>query len=400
MTCNNVFIILVHYFPVGHTHCDIDQVFSRIAIYLLDKVVVTFQDLLDACKWALSGMDGWMKYTERITHFCNYKDTVEPFLVPQHLFTGITKFRAFRFLKVNGKCTFQVKSSILSRTDWHDFHYSVGESQDIAKHDIPLDRQWYESTPFVSYTIPALPKKDGKEVEYNALNMSIRMCSQRIKDHYDDDEHAEQVIADLCSEIDSWRVPQVFPFSWDMSIYLNPLKSIHAQNAVAIPQERQEDVDPEALRQAEQRLQAMETGAPLTLEDMSPGMMVITKAGEDPYNPPFWIAEVLKTFSDENSEHFGTVKVCWYATKVAKKKSIGAVDAKSYLHGPFMTLAVLTNSKRVSKGRELKRDSSYTDYIDVASVSFVFNRLTSYHKLPPKIIQSLIDDDEFPMCVA
>jgi hypothetical protein len=391
--------IFVHYFQVGHTHCDIDQLFSRIAIYLLDKVVITFQDLLDACKWALSGMDGWMKYTERITHFCNFKDTIEPFLVPPHAFTGITKFRAFRFLKQDRKCLFQAKASILSRGDWHDFHYSIGEPQQITKDDIALDKHWFETAHFVDYTVKALPKKDGKEVEYNALKMSIKMCSQRIKDHLDNDEYAEQVIAGLYSEIESWRYDQVFPGTWDLSIYLNPLKS--ASRSITIPLGVQPDVAPETLRQAEQRLQAMETGAPLTLADMSPGMMVITKTGEDPYNPPFWIAEVLKTFADENHEHFGEVKVCWYATKVAKKKKkIGAVNAKTYLNGPFLTMAVVSNSKRIAKGRELQRANSYTDYIDVDSISYVFNRLTSLHKLPPKIVQSLIDDDELPLCVA
>jgi hypothetical protein len=85
--------VLVYYFQVGHTHCDIDQIWSRVAIYLIDKVIITFQDLLDAVKMALSGMDGWVKHAERITHFGNWRDTIEPYLQPASVWNGITKFR-------------------------------------------------------------------------------------------------------------------------------------------------------------------------------------------------------------------------------------------------------------------------------------------------------------------
>jgi hypothetical protein len=385
--------IYVHYFQVGHTHCDIDQLFSRIAIYLLDKVVINFDDLLEACKLAVAGMDGWMKYVARITHFCNFKETVEPFLVAARDFTGITKFRAFKFSKINGRSVLQVKTTILTRGDWHDFQYNPGASQSITKNDIALDRNWYRDTKFVPYIVKGLPRKDGKEVEYNALRLSIKSCAQRIIDHIDDDTRAQPIIDGLLAEIESWRYDAVFQCSWDFSMYFNPLKTICNVQPLEVPPAA------ELLNKAEKRLNAMEKGEALQLEDLAPGMMVITKAGEDPYNPPFWLAEVLKTYAEEE-ENFGKVKVCWYDTKVNKKGNIGKVDSTSYLYGPFLTLAVMTNSKKVTKGRELSRASSYTDIIDVDSISYVFNRLTSLHKLPPPIVQSLIEDDEFPMCTA
>jgi hypothetical protein len=389
--------IEVHYFQVGHTHCDIDQLFSRIAIYLLDKCIFTFQELLDACKMALSGMDGWMKYTERITHFCNWKSTIEPFLVPVHHFSGITKFRAFRFTKKEGRGILMVKRSILDDGPWHDFSYRTNTAQSITRDDMVLNADWFRNTRFHDYEIPALPVMNGVEREYQQLHISIVNCAQRIKDEVDDDEKANIIIQELEDEIQSWRAEKVCPCSWDFSIYLNPT-TVTDEEAAFLSEADLAAIPALARERAEQRLYAMENGLPLDVSEVCQGMMVITEPNDDPFNAPFWLAEVMQTYGDRNDEHYGKIKVCWYAPKVHKSSDIGNLTPMRYLNGGFVTLATIRNSKNNRKGREIQRDNSYMDLIDVESVSYVFNRLTHTQKLPQSMIDILKEDERFPLC--
>ena len=83
--------INVFFFQVGHTHCDIDQLFSRVSIYLKDKHVFTFEDLCRAVKQALGGWS-YAKHAEKMDYFANWRDAIKPYLVDFSKFTGITRF--------------------------------------------------------------------------------------------------------------------------------------------------------------------------------------------------------------------------------------------------------------------------------------------------------------------
>ena len=59
----------INFLPVGHTHTDIDQLFSRISIHMYGRVCLGFADLLAMCKKACKKV----KYTERLYGFANFK---------------------------------------------------------------------------------------------------------------------------------------------------------------------------------------------------------------------------------------------------------------------------------------------------------------------------------------
>ena len=59
----------VNFLPVGHTHTDIDQLFSRISIHMYGRACLGFDMLLDMCKKACKQV----KYTARLYGFANFK---------------------------------------------------------------------------------------------------------------------------------------------------------------------------------------------------------------------------------------------------------------------------------------------------------------------------------------
>ena len=85
----------VFFFQVGHTHCDIDQLFSRVSIYLKDKHIFTFEDLCNAVKEALGGWS-FVKHAVKLEFFANWRDTIDSMFISSHKLEGITRFRYFR----------------------------------------------------------------------------------------------------------------------------------------------------------------------------------------------------------------------------------------------------------------------------------------------------------------
>jgi hypothetical protein len=62
----------VNFLPVGHTHCDIDQLFSRISVHLYGNNCFNFKDLLRKARKACA----MIKYAERLYGFANWKEHV------------------------------------------------------------------------------------------------------------------------------------------------------------------------------------------------------------------------------------------------------------------------------------------------------------------------------------
>jgi hypothetical protein len=44
--------VQINFLPVGHTHCDIDQLFSRVSVHLYGSNCWDFADLLRKCRAA------------------------------------------------------------------------------------------------------------------------------------------------------------------------------------------------------------------------------------------------------------------------------------------------------------------------------------------------------------
>ena len=71
------------------------------------------------------------------------------------------------------------------------------------------------------HVIPGLPQIDGKETENRELS---GISGLRIHRACSDMETSAPIVQSLEDEVNAMRVGRSIPFSWDTSIYINPLR--------------------------------------------------------------------------------------------------------------------------------------------------------------------------------
>lgn len=104
--------VVLSFLPVGHTHEDIDQIFSRLAVYLRKHNVRNQFELLEALKAAYTPRDGHEVQTGHLVTVANISDWIEPVLAStsnQAGRDGITQFHEFTFVKHNGDTVMTVR---------------------------------------------------------------------------------------------------------------------------------------------------------------------------------------------------------------------------------------------------------------------------------------------------
>jgi hypothetical protein len=85
--------ILVSFLPKGHTHEDIDQLFSRLVIALLCRDARSVAELLRIIRSAYRDKHGRHTETEEVSAPANLSQWIAPYL---HNMDGITRFRQFK----------------------------------------------------------------------------------------------------------------------------------------------------------------------------------------------------------------------------------------------------------------------------------------------------------------
>ena len=84
--------ILVSFLPKGHTHEDIDQLFSRLVIALMCRDARSVNELCSIIRSAYKDKAGRYTETEEVVAPANLSDWIEPYL---NDFSGLTRFRQF-----------------------------------------------------------------------------------------------------------------------------------------------------------------------------------------------------------------------------------------------------------------------------------------------------------------
>ena len=90
--------VTMSFLPVGHTHEDIDQMFSRFAIALRKRDFATRQALGEIVKTAYHLRTGEAPQVEHLTRFTNLSEYIDPYIVTSR-FLGSQKYRQFRISK-------------------------------------------------------------------------------------------------------------------------------------------------------------------------------------------------------------------------------------------------------------------------------------------------------------
>jgi hypothetical protein len=146
--------IVISFLPVGHTHEDIDQIFSRLAIHLRKHNARNQFELLDCLKAAYTPRHGHQVQTEHMTTVANFSDWIHDFMNemgegrgPAGGVDGITNFRQFKFFMHQGKSVMQVRAN--TAPSEHDEKFQ-GLHQYITFHDVfkhPVPMMWDADIP-------------------------------------------------------------------------------------------------------------------------------------------------------------------------------------------------------------------------------------------------------------
>jgi hypothetical protein len=91
--------IVLSFLPVGHTHEDIDQIFSRLSVYLSSHDALNMKQLHDAIRRSYQTKEGARANCSFWDRCANFSDWIKPHL---ESFEGISQYRQFRFYKVDG----------------------------------------------------------------------------------------------------------------------------------------------------------------------------------------------------------------------------------------------------------------------------------------------------------
>jgi hypothetical protein len=107
--------IVLSFLPVGHTHEDIDQVFSRLSVYLSSHDALNMEQLHEAVRGAYQTKEGSRAKCSFWDRCANFSEWIGPYL---NLFTGITQFRQFRFYKVDDVVRVQAREHTSQQQEW------------------------------------------------------------------------------------------------------------------------------------------------------------------------------------------------------------------------------------------------------------------------------------------
>ena len=310
----------VNFLPVGHTHCDIDQLFSRISVHLYGNNCFNFKDLLRKARKACS----LIKYTERLYGFANWK---EHMLDHELIATGggFSKFaghRQFRFVRheyrssfgvLEGFSTvFQARKTIFHKY-WCDLKGNIGGHIPLALKPLTFENIFecdLSSLNYVAFKTERSGPKDRIEEMVRCVNNSERRLVELLGH-----EKGQLVRNGLLAEIDLQKTDQIIDFSWDLSMYQNPPvnwteeKPYVAKTSVPEPGDVDDD-RADVREEASMVVDLEDAGGPintnLKFTNIGDYVIVAPNVSADSLKRPFWVGHVAK-----NSKNQKKLQVHW-----------------------------------------------------------------------------------------
>lgn len=186
----------LHFLPVGHTHTDVDQMFSRLAVHLRSHDSKSRNELLTRLKMAFKTRMGDRVYGEHIDRAANISEFLKPFIDP-HV-EGVTSYQKFVIRKFEGNVVLECFPSELS-----NHTEGITENWSMFTRVVP---------PLTTHNVKPSQRRQTNPIELDAMKRGlIRARQSRFLPECDFDD-IKQCIEILGSESD-------LPFDWDMSVY-------------------------------------------------------------------------------------------------------------------------------------------------------------------------------------
>ena len=291
----------INFLPVGHTHCDIDQLFSRFSVHLYGSNCWNFEDLLRKAAKASK----MVKYIFRLYGFADFKNHLlsRKLVVAGKKFGGFTKHRKFRFVRQevldgNGNVTswstlFQMKRSCFHE-HWTDLNLNVNGHIRLALKPLTFGNVFEGDLQTLTYQADKLKDGANEKDVLQQIVIGIRSAAARIKDILGD-EKGQAIVDSLYNEVDLMRVDHLYPFDWDVSMYRKP--PVNWNHAVPFVSQSEEEML--KVREEAVQLVNLEDAGGLINKDMAlvnVGDYVIVQPNQscDSLKRPFWVAQVCE----------------------------------------------------------------------------------------------------------
>jgi hypothetical protein len=261
--------IVVSFLPVGHTHEDIDQVFSRLSVYLACHDALNMAQLHAAIRQSYQTREGLRADCGFWDRCANFSHWIKPYLTS---YEGITRYRQFRFYKTDGDVRVQARQ-----------HTSEGEEWAGIRGQDAFTDVFREDPPEMMENVPDTQRREIiSEKLIDAQRASItRLASRR--------HIPMELIADVIEGMESVGDDAALPFNWNLKQLLN----YEAPENEEMKESDDEEIDhiPHAYEYE------VET-------------VVLLKPPEDA-DRTFWLAKVVALGEDNNE---GEYQVYWMHT--------------------------------------------------------------------------------------
>jgi hypothetical protein len=173
--------IVLSFLPKGHTHEDIDQMFSRYAIALRRSTVWSRQDLEQVLVEAWADNEGRPVRVRHMDSVTNMSDWLEKY-VPKEQYKGITGFHQFKiWRRLSGVVSFAVRACCASREGFTGLHglsnwvdaFPEGIPPPLYIDDIPAAQRFDVAEDRKLQTLAA----EGKKIDASLKGLLAKMTN-------------------------------------------------------------------------------------------------------------------------------------------------------------------------------------------------------------------------------
>ena len=194
--------VIINFLPVGHTHEDVDQMFSRFAVYNRTHDAITHLELLQNCRKAFhpspetEHLDCQANVTQRLRDWPSFKK-----------FPRITEPKSFRITRdPEGRPVCHVKALMSASDGWKNDlqgareagHYWFGES-------LPSLEAFFQDMPPIAF-----PEMEASKL--SEIRSSLGKCSSRLTNQ----AYKLQILQSLLQ--DASKTKQL-AFNWDVKLF-------------------------------------------------------------------------------------------------------------------------------------------------------------------------------------
>jgi len=352
--------VKVGFLLVGHTHDHIDQMFSRFSVTLRRKEVGSLPSLIECIKKSYMPEPAFEVLEETVD--------MRRFILGSYgegkcieQLNDISFQHQFRIKKIDGKTLIWGKK-YSTTTEW-----APSSGLQFLKFipDHPIFASKILSLQSVGEVQNA--RRQNRAINYSDCLEEIKKCIRYTYEYFDiaDSVWWESFFnnqSDLISTTINEDIPLKNPFIWPQNVSneheeRNIVEQQQSQGIINSSQAEEREMYIGSRRSRAQR-EAMEDLYRGSVQDIKEGCMIAVLADGDPNGYPFWVAKVIKVFTE--NEDVTSVEVHWYATNTHPFNGV---------YKPEMVVDKKNGGKRKRKGTNINRRR--TDILQLKDVDIL-----------------------------